>query len=177
MGLAILRRSRLVHSLAYGGMLGVLSAVPTLVLQATGLFPRAVKLADEFALGGGVAFAVAGAFIWLLIVLRRGHTAPTGSGVVACWLGTVIVSYVVMPIWIGIAAVWNRCSPSGGPSLDQCWETFREMAVTAAVISWWSLIFTAPAVLLFLLLGAWLWVRRLHPAIAGPRVAQPTVNR
>jgi hypothetical protein len=171
MGLAILRRSRLVQSLAYGCLLGVLSAVPTIVLQATGLFPRAVRLADEFALAGGVPFAVAGAVVWFLIVLRRGHTASTGSGALACWLGTVIVSYVLMPIWVGVAAVWKRCPLSVGPSLDQCWETFRATATTAAIISWWSFVFTAPVVLTFLLVGAWLWIRNLHPAIAGSQAA------
>lgn len=174
---AVLRRSRIVQSLAYGCLLGILSAVPTVGLQVAGLFPRAVKFADEFALGGGVPFAVAGAIIWLIVVLRRGHTASTGGGVLACWFGTVIVSYVLMPIWVGLAAVSNRCSLGGGPSLDQCWETFREMAVTAAIISVWGFVFTAPAVLLFLLLGAWLWVRRLHPVITGRRDAHATVSR
>jgi len=156
MALATLRRSRLVQGLAYGGLLGVLSAVPTLVLQATGLFPRAMKLADEFFL-----------VIWLLVILRRGHTAPTGGGVLACWLGTVIVWYALVPVWIGAVEVWNRCSSSGGPSLEQCWQSFKGMAAMAAIFSLWGFVFTAPAVLPLLLLGAWLWVRRLHPAIAG----------
>lgn len=173
MALATLRRSRLVQGLAYGGLLGVLSAVPTLVLQATGLFPRAMKLADEFFLAGGVPFVVAGAVIWLLVILRRGHTAPTGGGVLACWLGTVIVWYALVPVWISAVEVWNRCSSSGGPSLEQCWQSFKGMAAMAAIFSLWGFVFTAPAVLPLLLLGAWLWVRRLHPAIAG----QPIVSR
>ena len=177
MGLGILRRSRLVQSLAYGCMLGLLSAVPTVILQATGLYPRAVRLTEEFALAGGVPFALSGAIIWFLIVLRRGHTASTGNGALACWLGTVIVSYVLMPIWIGVAAAWNRCPLSVGPSLDQCWEAFRATATTVAIVSFWGFAFTAPAVLIFLFVGAWLWVRHLHPAIAGSQVAQPTVSR
>ncbi len=170
MGLAILRRSRLVQSLAYGCMLGLLSAVPTVVLQVTGLFPRAVKLANEFALAGGVPFAVAGAIVWFLIVLRRGHTAPTGSGALPCWLGTAVASYVLAPIWVAIAGVWKRCSFSSGPSIEQCWESFRAMATTAAIVSFWSFAFTAPVVLTFLLAGAFLWIWQLHPAIAGPQV-------
>lgn len=171
MELAILRRSRLVQSLAYGCLLGVLSAVPTVFLQVTGLFPRAVRLANEFALVGGVPFALAGAIVWFLIVLRRGHTASTGTGALACWLGTVVVSYVLMPIWVGVAAVWKRCPLSIGPSFDQCWETFRATATTAAIISFGSFTFTAPVVLTFLLVGAWLWVRNVHPALAGSQAA------
>lgn len=111
--------------------------------------------------------ALAGAVTWFLIVLLRRHTAPTGGGVFACWSGTVIGSYALLPIWIGAVAVWSRCSFGEGPSLDQCWETFSGMVVLTAIISWWGLIFSAPVVLPILFIVAWLWVRRLHPRIAG----------
>ncbi|MBV9833340.1 MAG: hypothetical protein JO055_02965 [Alphaproteobacteria bacterium] len=168
-----IRRSRIVQSLAYGCLLGCLSVIPSIVVQMIGASSQTESAAQDFAAIGGVPAAVAGALTWLIIVLLRGHTAPTGSGVFACWCGTVIGTYVLIPIWIGVVAAWGDCSFSDGSSLDRCWEKFRSMTVLTAFISLWGFIFTVPVVLPFLFLGAWLWVRRLHPRIAGTPVAQP----
>ena len=176
MELVKLRRSRIVQSLAYGCLLGLLAAVPSIILGAIDAFPRAASMAEEVALIGGVPAAVTGAVTWFFVVLLRGHTAPTGSGVFACWCGTVIGSYSLVPIWIGVSAAWRRCSFSDRPSLDQCWEHFSGMVAFATMLSGWGFIFTVPVVLPFLLFGAWLWVRRLHPRLAGTHLAQPVLS-